>query len=337
MKPKIKTRITNLIAKLAGSPDYEPGVQPKEPIEFYLEDAIDGILDGSIGVTPASIVTATGQMTDAQKASTRNNIKAVATHDGKADNLNIVLDSSQANSSGVYLTGRYLDGALSDVPELALAGTEGDERVLVSRVADPLGSYDAANKQYVDSRTFIITVTYDDVNDKYTADKSFAEIWDAYQDGKICIAYYGSDMYIFSAVYDDRPKTIDFVCVRYLAQEDMSKVSFFRLIGSSAVWRKHDYIIQIATATVIDLSSTSITLAPQTNTEYHYGELTSLAITNPPATGAYSIVFTSGSTATNIPAQLNILGLENFEPEVNTLYEINVLDNRAAIGSWAVR
>lgn len=88
---------------------------------------------------------------------------------------------------------------------------------------------------------------------------------------------------------------------------------------------------------VVEIEETEAVIKPVNNTLYNCGELVSLTISDPPATGWYSIVFTSGSTATVIPTQLNILGLENFEPEVNTLYEINVLDNRAKIGSWAVR
>ena len=81
---------------------------------------------------------------------------------------------------------------------------------------------------------------------------------------------------------------------------------------------------------------TTPTITPVANTIYNCGELTSLTISNPTATGAYSIVFTSGSTAptTTIPA--TILGLEDFAAEANTIYEINVLDNRAVVGSWAV-
>lgn len=88
MKPKIKTRITNLIAKLAGSSDYEPGIQPKEPIEFYLSEAIDGILDGSIGVTPASVVNATERMSEQQASDTLNNIGGL----GKSE-IGPVIDS----------------------------------------------------------------------------------------------------------------------------------------------------------------------------------------------------------------------------------------------------
>jgi hypothetical protein len=47
-------------------------------------------------------------------------------------------------------------------------------------------------------------------------------------------------------------------------------------------------------------------------------------------------VFTSGSTATSTTFPATILGLEDFAAEANTIYEINVLDNRAVVGSWAV-
>ena len=87
---------------------------------------------------------------------------------------------------------------------------------------------------------------------------------------------------------------------------------------------------------VITVSGTTPTITPENNTIYNCGEVASLTISNPPATGAYSIVFTSGSTATTTTIPATILGLEDFAAEANTLYEINVLDSRAVIGSWAV-
>ena len=86
----------------------------------------------------------------------------------------------------------------------------------------------------------------------------------------------------------------------------------------------------------ISSSETIASITPQNNTIYQFGELTSLTITNPPATGAYSIIFTSGSTATTTVIPNTMLGLEDFAAEANTVYEINVLDNRAIVGSWAV-
>lgn len=80
----------------------------------------------------------------------------------------------------------------------------------------------------------------------------------------------------------------------------------------------------------------TITITPVENNVYNCGTLVSLTISNPPATGAYSIVFTSGATATTTTFPATILGLEDFAAEANTIYEINVLDNRAVVGSWAV-
>lgn len=88
--------------------------------------------------------------------------------------------------------------------------------------------------------------------------------------------------------------------------------------------------------TVVAVEGTTPTITPAANTIYNCGEPTSLTISNPPATGAYSIVFTSGATATTTTIPATILGLEDFAAEANTLYEINVLDNRAVVGSWAV-
>lgn len=88
---------------------------------------------------------------------------------------------------------------------------------------------------------------------------------------------------------------------------------------------------------VVTVSGATPTITPAPNTIYNCGEITSLTISNPPETGAYSIVFTSGSTATVTAFPATILGLEDFAAEANTIYEINVLDNRAVVGSWAVR
>lgn len=94
-------------------------------------------------------------------------------------------------------------------------------------------------------------------------------------------------------------------------------------------------IINTQTETV-NVTGTTPTITPADNTIYNCGEVASLTISNPPATGAYSIVFTSGSTATVTAFPATILGLEDFAAEANTIYEINVLDNRAVAGSWAV-
>lgn len=88
--------------------------------------------------------------------------------------------------------------------------------------------------------------------------------------------------------------------------------------------------------TTVSSSEATASITPQNNTIYQFGELTSLTITNPPVTGAYSIIFTSGTTATTTVIPNTLLGLEDFAAEANTIYEINVLNNRALVGSWTV-
>lgn len=86
----------------------------------------------------------------------------------------------------------------------------------------------------------------------------------------------------------------------------------------------------------VTISDTVAVIEPEDNHVYKCGELANLKIIGAPSSGAYSIVFTSGAapTVTSIPS--SILGLESFAAEANTIYEINVLDNRAVVGSWAV-
>lgn len=88
--------------------------------------------------------------------------------------------------------------------------------------------------------------------------------------------------------------------------------------------------------TVVAVSGTTPTITPANNTIYNCGEVTSLTISNPTATGAYSIVFTSGATATDLSIPPELKMPDGFSVEANRLYEINVLANRATIGSWAV-
>ena len=102
------------------------------------------------------------------------------------------------------------------------------------------------------------------------------------------------------------------------------------VVGSQGIpaW---SYLVNVNT-----VSGTTPTIAPADKNVYNCGELASLSLSSPPASGAYSIVFTSGSTPTTITGASGILGLESFTPAARTIYEINVLDNRAVVGSWEV-
>lgn len=83
-----------------------------------------------------------------------------------------------------------------------------------------------------------------------------------------------------------------------------------------------------ASTVVTDLSSTSITLSAQNNTEYHYGELSALTISSFPASGKFWIWFTSGATPTTTT------GIRGFAAEANKVYRITVENGYATFDSW---
>ena len=87
---------------------------------------------------------------------------------------------------------------------------------------------------------------------------------------------------------------------------------------------------------VVTVSGTAPTITPANNTIYNCGEVASLTISNPPATGVYSIVFTSGATPTDLSVDPAIKMPDGFSVEANKRYEINVLNRWAVAGSWAV-
>lgn len=75
-------------------------------------------------------------------------------------------------------------------------------------------------------------------------------------------------------------------------------------------------------------SGDTVTITPEDNHIYKCGTLDSLTITDPPASGKYSITFYSGATATVVT------GIDNFTVEANKRYRIDVEDGYATFDSW---
>ena len=93
------------------------------------------------------------------------------------------------------------------------------------------------------------------------------------------------------------------------------------------------FIIRPTKTTV---SGTSPTITPLKDTVYSCGEVTSLTVTDPPATGAYVIKFDSGTTAATTTFPASIIFPQPFAAEANTRYEINVEDGYAVAVGWPV-
>lgn len=77
----------------------------------------------------------------------------------------------------------------------------------------------------------------------------------------------------------------------------------------------------------VTVEGTAVTITPEADTIYQCGELESLTISNPPATGTYAIVFSSGETATQTTIPASIEGLGDFAAAADTKYVITTEDN----------
>ena len=161
-----------------------------------------------------------------------------------------------------------------------------------------------------------------------SCDKTLEEISEAFYAGKLVYTTVEDRTYLLESI-DLGDEVADFVAVN-----GPSVFKIYMPMGSDD-WQMDSYLIA-PKPSVNYVSGATPTISPVPDTIYKCGTLTSLTVTDPPAAGAYSIVFTSGSTATTTTIPSSILGLEDFAPEANTVYEINVLDNRAVIGKWAM-
>ena len=172
-------------------------------------------------------------------------------------------------------------------------------------------------------KKFIITVTYDDVHDEYTADKTFAEILAAYNAGKTLVLTDGEDSYYTMIVGSDESFIFSY---SEPGEFDPGKISAYA-VDDSDYWEFYEMKVAHAPTTVT-VSGTTTTIAASDNTIYECGELTSLTVSSFPASGKFWIWFTSGSTATNVS------GIDNFTVEANKKYEIEVTNGYAKMWSW---
>lgn len=217
-------------------------------------------------------------------------------------------------------------GSGADVTAAAVAAAIGDmNRTQTAQALEDLGG---------EKKLLAVTVTGSGGN--YSADKTYTEITTAYAAGnKLRFAIERS----YGTIVTDDVLIVNETLVLAFATIAQSITSNPEMIIVSI--NPHNQVGVVSNPltikpTTVTVSGTTPTITPADNHIYNCGTLDSLTISNPTETGAYSIVFTSGATPTQTTIPATILGLEDFAAEANTLYEINVLDNRAVVGSWAV-
>lgn len=174
---------------------------------------------------------------------------------------------------------------------------------------------------------FLVTFTYTE-GVGFSTDKTLAQIIAAKNDGKYVEGVHAGHYFLLTELRNDA------AVFQRMYDSGSGIVLDTFTVDANGCTVDAAYIPEAETT--VTVTDTDTTITPQDNHSYSCGELTSLTITDPPATGAWSVVFTSGATATTTTIPSTILGLESFAAEANTLYEINVLDNRAVVGSWQV-
>lgn len=91
-----------------------------------------------------------------------------------------------------------------------------------------------------------------------------------------------------------------------------------------------------AASRILALEGTEVTIRPETGTVYECGEVTTLTLSELPASGSFLVVFTSGQNATTLTVPQTLAMPEGFAVAANTRYELSVRDGYALCAGWAV-
>ena len=179
---------------------------------------------------------------------------------------------------------------------------------------------------------FVVAVT--ETGNTFSADKTFAEISAAISAGKIVefSVTFGTAIGVTTDVlYETSTAVYGFIVLKTPSMTEAR--CYIVSIASNDTVTVTGRDLEFAT-NLIEISGASANIAPVANSVYKCGTLTSLTISNPPATGSYVIKFTSGSTATTTAIPASIIFPEAFAAEANTRYEINVEDGYALAVGW---
>ena len=339
----------------------------------YHVSAIDASNSGGGGVTPESIVSATGDMTVQQAADTRENINA-GTYSKPGGGIPAADLASDAKPFLVKIT---VSGGVysADKTEAQILAAVAAKQVVICKAPEGYGYFandddgteffvlygSASAKQiyrYVINGSTVskskvtvyekpsggipendlasavqnklpLRVTISWNGSIFSSDKTFSEVSAAEAAGHpIDVAI--DNMYgWFGDITND---TATFFAIEKNSGGAPSLYTF-ELTASGVSSTMKTLGDEIApTKTTVSGSTPSIAAAA--NTVYTCGELTSLTIISVPAIGEFSVIFTSGSTATTVslPATLK---MPSFTIEANMIYELNVMDGRGLLAGWS--
>lgn len=266
----------------------------------------------NIGAAAASgLASLASTVTTLQSAVTNK----VDVNDGAAVNLKIVSSIGAGQGYGAVLHGSGPAGTGKLAINQVVSGVEVSNARARLGVGTPVSDDDAATKAYADTKV----------------SKNNAEIVGGV---KITNTQPGAGYVQLYSEYD--PSTQDTTMSLYSFDSQGSYQGLSQVAVGNPVAGT-----DAATKSYVDgyqetVSSTTPTITPAANTVYNCGELSSLTITSPPATGSWVIKFTSGSTPTTTTIPATVIFPEPFAAAANTRYEINVEDGYAVVVGWPV-
>lgn len=83
------------------------------------------------------------------------------------------------------------------------------------------------------------------------------------------------------------------------------------------------------------INTGTATIDAEDSTLYICGTMSSIEINSFPSTGIWSVIFTSGTTATVFVPATGMVMPNDFSVEANKRYEINVMDGYAVVAEWS--
>ena len=212
-----------------------------------------------------------------------------------------------------------------------LAGTSGNYYYTLNKTAAQIGTAmgdgllpcvvidaDTGGSSNTDLHYYILSEYQDDGEDIYI---TFSKVVGSYSNRYVYVLSYVESEHKAYASSDSVTNT-----VKYSSQSltDPQKAQARTNIGASA---------ETVRETV---SGATATIDAEVDTLYLCGTMTALTIDTFPPTGIFSVVFTSGSTATTLTVPNTLIMPDGFTVEANKRYEINVLDGYVVAAEWSV-
>lgn len=329
---------------------------PQSRNESLLLQILDAMQHGGGEVTPASIVTATGQMTAEQKAATTQNIGAVSSSEFTPTVILLSVDGGavELDLSGIGLTVQQFLEAYIAGKRFFFVLEKGNGVVSltpsyldVTNTRIVLTGYDngslyvtdlSAEGAYVMSGSLEALPSTESL--QLTATPTAGPSGNTLMSGTWSGATWEE---VVAAIQNSRLIQIDVANIGKITllynlgsmNNAVSNAFVFNVGGTSynafaEAGSNNQFKLSIINARTKteNVTGTTPTITPAANHDYQCGELTSLTISNPPAEGKYSIIFYSGANPTAT------VGIENFTAEANKRYKITVEDNYATYDSW---